>query len=162
MTVKPEVISALFDGWRAYQQLMVNSLQALNESQLSYRAAENLRSVEEIACHIIAARAYWFCGRMDETGEEFEAFAGWGRDGDKTHSPEELVGGLVRTWDFMHLAIARWSPAEWEQTWPGRRPHDPKIITRDWVLWHLIEHDLHHGGEISLTLGTHGMEGLGL
>jgi len=25
------------------------------------------------------------------------------------------------------------------------------------VIWHLIEHDLHHGGEIALTLGLHGL-----
>jgi uncharacterized damage-inducible protein DinB len=25
------------------------------------------------------------------------------------------------------------------------------------VVWHLIEHDLHHGGELSLTLGMHGV-----
>jgi hypothetical protein len=25
------------------------------------------------------------------------------------------------------------------------------------VVWHLIEHDLHHGGEVSLILGMHGL-----
>jgi uncharacterized damage-inducible protein DinB len=25
------------------------------------------------------------------------------------------------------------------------------------VVWHVMEHDLHHGGELSLTLGMHGM-----
>jgi uncharacterized damage-inducible protein DinB len=32
--------------------------------------------------------------------------------------------------------------------------------TRGWVLWHILEHDLHHGGEISLTLGAHGLPGI--
>jgi uncharacterized damage-inducible protein DinB len=27
-------------------------------------------------------------------------------------------------------------------------------------VWHVAEHDLHHGGEISLTLGVHGLAGL--
>jgi uncharacterized damage-inducible protein DinB len=26
------------------------------------------------------------------------------------------------------------------------------------VVWHVLEHDLHHGGEISLTLGMHGID----
>jgi uncharacterized damage-inducible protein DinB len=25
------------------------------------------------------------------------------------------------------------------------------------VIWHLMEHDLHHGGEISQILGSHGV-----
>jgi uncharacterized damage-inducible protein DinB len=28
------------------------------------------------------------------------------------------------------------------------------------VVWHLIEHDLHHGGEISQILGTNGIPSL--
>jgi uncharacterized damage-inducible protein DinB len=30
------------------------------------------------------------------------------------------------------------------------------------VVWHLIEHDLHHGGEISQILGSHGVSALDL
>ena len=37
-----------------------------------------------------------------------------------------------------------------------------QTFTRRWVVWHLVEHDLHHGGEISQTLGTHGLPGLDL
>jgi uncharacterized damage-inducible protein DinB len=28
------------------------------------------------------------------------------------------------------------------------------------VLWHVLEHDLHHGGELSLALGMHGLPAL--
>ena len=37
----------------------------------------------------------------------------------------------------------------------GERRGEHYSFTRQWVIWHLIEHDLHHGGEISLTLGAH-------
>ncbi len=30
-------------------------------------------------------------------------------------------------------------------------------LSRAWVVWHVMEHDLHHGGELSLTLGMHGL-----
>jgi len=35
-----------------------------------------------------------------------------------------------------------------------------KIVhfSRAWVIYHLVEHDLHHGGEVSLTLGMHGLK----
>jgi uncharacterized damage-inducible protein DinB len=58
----------------------------------------------------------------------------------------------------MQEAIARWTPSDWQHTYPGDEDDgEPAIITRQWVIWHLIEHDLHHGGEISLTLGMHGL-----
>ncbi|HLI09137.1 MAG TPA: hypothetical protein VKV40_21415 [Ktedonobacteraceae bacterium] len=31
-------------------------------------------------------------------------------------------------------------------------------ITRPFVLWHLIEHELHHGGGLAHTPGMEGME----
>ena len=68
----------------------------------------------------------------------------------------ELVSGLERSWLVMNDAIARWTPAEWEQTYE-EEDEEPVSFTRQWVIWHLIEHDLHHGGEFSLTLGMHGL-----
>ena len=38
-----------------------------------------------------------------------------------------------------------------------RRNGQVETFTRAWVVWHLIEHDLHHGGEISQILGTNGI-----
>jgi hypothetical protein len=29
--------------------------------------------------------------------------------------------------------------------------------SRGWVIWHVAEHDVHHGGEISQILGSHGL-----
>jgi uncharacterized damage-inducible protein DinB len=62
----------------------------------------------------------------------------------------------------MHEALARWTPDEWRQTWPGDEAGDPEVITRPWVIWHLIEHDVHHGGEVSITLGAHGVRAIDL
>ena len=62
----------------------------------------------------------------------------------------------------LHLPpFAFWTPGQWADTWPGE-DDDPAIITRQWVIWHLLEHDLHHGGEISLTLGANGIQALQL
>ncbi len=30
-------------------------------------------------------------------------------------------------------------------------------VSRSWIIYHVLEHDLHHGGEVSLTLGIHGL-----
>ena len=72
----PEILPAVFDGWRGYQRSMIRALLPLYEAQLTLRATPHLRSVEEIARHIVGARAYWFYGLLGEGGEEFEILAG--------------------------------------------------------------------------------------
>jgi hypothetical protein len=62
----------------------------------------------------------------------------------------------------MQEAIRRWSPEEWQQTYAVEDDSEPELFTRHWVIWHLLEHDLHHGGEISLTLGMHGVPAVDL
>ena len=57
-----------------------------------------------------------------------------------------------------HARLTRgWTPADldyvFEKTSYGQMFH----LTRQWIIWHVIEHDLHHGGEVSLTLGMHGL-----
>jgi uncharacterized damage-inducible protein DinB len=129
----------------------------LSADQLSLRAAPGLRSIEEIATHMIGARARWFYQLLGEGGEDFAALGTWDRQGMPARGAAELVAGLETTWQGMQNAIAGWTPAAWQQTYPAEDPGEPNLITRQWVIWHLIEHDLHHGGEIGLTLGIHGL-----
>src|SRR5690606_28840664 len=129
---------------------------------LDLHAGPTLRSVGHIAAHMIGARARWFHALMGEGGDEFQALGNWDRRGARARSAQELGDGLERTWQGMHEAIARWTPEEWQETWPGEDESEPEVITRPWVIWHLIEHDLHHGGEISITLGANGSRGLSL
>ena len=35
---------------------------------------------------------------------------------------------------------------------------DGEELSRAAVVWHVLEHDLHHGGEISLIFGVHGLQ----
>jgi uncharacterized damage-inducible protein DinB len=150
-------MSTIYDGWNTYQSLLITALTSLSADQLTLRAAPTLRSIEEIATHMIGARARWFYQLMGEGGEAFERLGTWDRPDMPIRTAVEVVQALETTWQGMQEAITRWSPADWQQTYPGEEPDEPASITRAWVIWHLIEHDLHHGGEIALTLGMHGL-----
>ena len=150
-------ITTLYTGWHNYQTLLITALRPLGDDQLTLRPAPGLRSIGEIATHIIGARARWFNHLMGEGGEEFADLAPWDRPGMPPRTASELIYGLETTWKGMQAAVDRWTPADWQQTYPSDEPDEPAEITRQWVIWHLIEHDVHHGGEISLTLGIHGL-----
>ena len=149
-------------SWKAYQDHLQVALAPLTAEQLALRAAPGLRSIGENALHIIGCRAYWFTEFMGEDGgEEMQVYARWNEMalalGAPVPSAAELAQGLLRTWQFMADCLARWSPADMRQTFPDEVNGAPVEVSRAWVVWHVLEHDLHHGGELSLTLGMYGL-----
>ena len=155
MNEPSSMISTIYTGWHTNQTRLTTALTSLSCEQLALRAAPTLRSIGEIATHMIGARARWFM--MEEDDDILAVFATWDRSGMPTRPTAELIQGLETTWQAMQAAIASWTPTDWQWTYPGEEPDEPALITRPWVIWHLIEHELHHGGEIALTLGLHGL-----
>ncbi len=151
------LLDTIYAGWCKYQELLVAALQPLTTHQLSLRPAPPLRSIGEITAHIIAARARWFASPLGDGSHELAAYNRWDQPDAPKRSAHELVRGLQFTQDYMQITMACWTPQEWNISIPGEDDHEPAVVTRQWVIWHLIEHDLHHGGEISLTLGIHSL-----
>ena len=159
-------------SWKAYQDHLAAALAPLSAEQLALRAAPGLRSIGENALHIIGCRMYWLTEFLGEDGgEEMKTYARWNEAalgapyarwdetalGMPVPSGAELAQGIDRTWHFMAACLARWSPADMHQTFPDDVDGTPVDVPRAWVVWHVLEHDLHHGGELSLTLGMHGI-----
>lgn len=150
-------VSTIYEGWYTYQTRLIDSLAPLSPDQLALRVAPTLRSIGDTATHMISGRARWFYQIMNEGGDEFAGLSAWDGEGMPLRTASELVTGLEITWQGMQAAIARWTPDDWQQTYPGEGDNRPATITRHWVIWHLLEHDLHHGGEIGLTLSMYAL-----
>ena len=152
-------LTTFYESWKEYQERHKESLAPLTAEQLTLRAAPSLRSIGENAAHIIGCRAGWFTEFLGEDGgADVKAFAGWDEPGALPRTATELVQALDSTWRLMTDCLARWSPADMRKTflddWDGKQVE----LSRAWVVWHVLEHDLHHGGEISLTFGMHGLQ----
>jgi uncharacterized damage-inducible protein DinB len=151
-------LTTLFSLWKEYQERLKESLAPLTAEQLALRAAPGLRSIGENAVHIIGCRAGWFTFVLGEDGgPEVKEITTWEETGAPARTAAELVQGLDRTWQLMADRLARWTDSDMQQTfqddWDGQIVH----LSRAWIVWHVHEHDLHHGGEVSLTLGMHGI-----
>ena len=154
-------LTTFYSSWKAYQDHLKAALAHLTAEQLALRAAPGLRSIGENALHIVGCRAYWFADFLGEDGgEEMKVYLDWNEmalePGAPVPTATELVQGLDHTWQFMTDCLARWSSAGIRQTFPDEWDGKPVEVSRAWVVWHVLEHDLHHGGELSLTLGMHG------
>jgi uncharacterized damage-inducible protein DinB len=159
-------------SWKEYQDHLEAAVTRLSAEQLALRAAPGLRSVGENALHIAGCRMFWFTEALGEDGgEELKPYTRWNRvaldapyasDEDYIRALQapiptgaELAEGLNRTWRLMADCLERWSADDLRQTFGSEE--DGKA-SRAWVVWHVLEHDLHHGGEVSLTLGMHGID----
>ena len=156
-TLSP-LADALVQGWQEYQEQLGVIVRDLTPEQLSARAAPQLRTVGETAAHLVAGRAFWFAEVLHEGDEEAAAIAHWDEAGQPTRRAGELAHALDLTSALMQRALGRWTPEELTEPiilpWIG--PKYP--ITRAWVVWHVLEHDLHHGGELTHALGTLGLD----
>jgi uncharacterized damage-inducible protein DinB len=151
-------LKTFFDSWKEYQDHIAETVAPLTSEQLGLHAAPELRSVGENAAHIIGCRAGWFTHFLGEDGgADVKAMASWDEPGTPAPPADDLVRGLKATWQLMADCLAKWSPADMEQTFPDEWDGKVVHLSRAWVVWHVLEHDLHHGGEISFTLGMHGI-----
>jgi len=155
MDVVQASLDAIYAGWQNYQSLLISALAPLTMEQLALQSAPHLRSIEAIATHMIGARGRWFAPPLGDGDKQLARLSRWDRRGGPVRSGEEIIQGLHYTLDYIHTTISRWTASEWQDTIPGEGSHEPQSITRPWIIWHLIEHDLHHGGEISLTMGMY-------
>lgn len=163
MTEHSFPLTPFYKGWDNYQQQLVHALAPLSPEQLTLGAAPHLRSIGSNAAHIIGARAGWLYYVLKEGDENLTALSTWNEPGQPARTAAELVSDLETTWQVIQDALQRWTIADLDEVLhdTGENGGD-ETFTRQWVIWHLIEHDLHHGGEISFTLGMHGLAAIDL
>jgi len=163
MTQDQHLTPTIHQGWYEYQERLIEALAPLTPDQLGLRPAPDLLSAGEIAAHIVQTRAAWFYFIMGDGGEEFKTIGKWKVRGEISSNKDEIIQGLETTWTRMQEIIKDWTAEDWGMTWPDEEDEStPDVLTRPWIIWHLIEHDIHHGGEISIILGAHGLGGLKL
>ncbi|MBA2288606.1 MAG: DinB family protein [Ktedonobacteraceae bacterium] len=157
-------LAPFYKGWDGYQQHLVHALAPLSAEQLTLYAASHLRSIGMIATHIIGARARWLYYVLKEDNKNLVSLATWDHRPDQpARSAAELVSGLETTWQVIQDALQRWTIADLEEIFHDTDDDgEEETFTRQWVIWHLIEHDLHHGGDVSFALGMHDLPAIDL
>jgi uncharacterized damage-inducible protein DinB len=154
METDETTLTLFYEGWDNYQGLLVDAIAPLAPEQLALQAAPSQRPVWLIATHILGTRIGWFQNVMGEGDPTLADFDPWDADGAPPRTAAELVEGLEATWRMVEDCLERWTPAMLDDRFTTSRG---RIRTRQWIVWHVIEHDLHHGGELFLTLGMHGL-----
>lgn len=140
---------------------------ALSPEQLELRPAPHLWPIWATAAHLAVARVYWLCAFLGEPGAERTPFTdpaneGWEDDLDHPRQANKLVFALESSWAIVAGCLERWTLEMLEAEFERERDGKIQVLTRQSVLMRLITHDASHAGEISQTLGMHGLKELDL
>lgn len=144
----------VYDGWDGYHQSIVNAVSGLTADQLSFHGSPEMPSVGELAWHIGNGRVSWFVKLGAPGSEEL-----WAEMQSRTPggSTADLVSWLERTWEMVAAVLSRWSVEDLTETY--RHPYQGKVyaVSRQWTIWRIMAHDIHHGGQLSELLAMQGI-----
>lgn len=160
-------LAPFYDGWHFTNDALIGALSPLSAEQLALPVGSPTWPVWASVAHLAGARVFWLCHVFGEPGAETTPFTdptGFGWDDDLAHprSAEELVGALGSSWRIVERCLATWTPETLGQEARRTRGGEVRMHTRQSVLMRLITHDAYHCGEISLTLGSHGLGAIDL
>jgi uncharacterized damage-inducible protein DinB len=153
-------IAPYYRGWDRFEVELVTAIGALSAEQLALRPNREMWSVGMLTTHIVAARAGWFHGWMGHGPSALSRLTEWDENEEPTRTAPELVAALAETWAMVDDGLKTWTAAEIDETFKSPSNHDRPLRSRQWIIWHVLEHDLRHGGEISLILGMNGVKSL--
>ena len=158
----PSTLEVIYENGWGYQEKLRDATAPLTDEQLSLQPAPHMWPLGQIVQHIIAVRAGWFSATLQDEDETMDAYMLWGQRESPGRSGVDLARGLDETWAFIEARLRRWTPDDCAATFPDEWDGQVTEVSRSWVIYHVLEHDLHHGSEISLILGMNGLRGLAL
>jgi uncharacterized damage-inducible protein DinB len=138
--------------WQHMQDELVRVIAPLSDEQMNARIAPDLRTVGELAEHIVRGRALWVHKVLGDMS--LEPMMNWDEPDDPPRSAAEVAAGLSHTWQILRAYI---EPSTAEDP-GGTGPVSEQEQNGLRIVWGMLDHDLPHAGELALMLGAMGLE----
>lgn len=152
-------LDVIYENWQIYNDKLRAAIAPLADEHLRLQPAPGMWPLGQIVQHIVSVRAGWFSGTLQDEDEAMTPYMEWGQYDSPSRSAAELARGLDETWVFIESRLRRWTAEERAVTFPDEWEGVVSHVSRSWVIYHVLEHDLHHGGEVSLLLGMNKLPG---
>jgi uncharacterized damage-inducible protein DinB len=158
MDTEPMSLSKVFEGWEGYQLSLANTVRPLTPEQLKWRPAAHLRSVGELIGHISQGRLEWFARMQAPRSAELASQTGADNPQETLYAnAAALVRHLESSWSVIEASLREWTVADLSATYRHTYNGQTYAVSRQWTIWRILTHDVHHGGEVALMLGLQGM-----
>ena len=161
-------IRPAYHMWPQYNRRIRDVIAGMTDEQLAIRPAPDLLPIWAAVGHTAAMRIYWLCSVVGEPGAELTPFwdgseaVDWADDLDHPRSGEELAAAMDSTFAIVEGCLDRWTidmlTDEVQRSYAGT----VQVHTRSSILQRLLTHEGWHAGELSQTMGIHGLEQIDL
>src|SRR5579863_3055523 len=149
-------LASVYEGWEGYQTSLIRAIAPLTRDQLAWRPKPDLHSVGELAEHISYGRVDWF-NRMSAPGSAELAKEAEGWD-PASEDAAELVRRLEVSWRMVEAVLSQWSVPDLFETYRQSYQGKTFAVSHQWVIWRIMAHDIHHGGQLSMMLYSQGID----
>jgi uncharacterized damage-inducible protein DinB len=144
--------SVFFYPWKKIRKDLMSMLDQFDETEMDYVPFPGSWSVGKIFLHIAETEDYWihYLIRKDipeNPHYELKEFPSIAAIRMKLRVAETRTQSFIDTLNEPDL------------DWVFRTPRGENLVLNN-VLWHVLEHEIHHRGELSLILGLLGRKGL--
>lgn len=163
MSKSDSSVGRYYEGWQIYSERIVEVVRGLSAVELAVRPHPSGWPIWATVAHTAGARVYWLCGVFGEPGAEATPFPdarsgiGWEDDINTPRTAVELTEALESTWRIIDSCLQHWTADTLLDQFDRQVGKETQVHTRQSVLIRLLSHDAYHAGELSQTLGIHGM-----
>ena len=132
-----------YPHWETRTNRILKSIEARTPYELEFKFRPNMRSLGNLYRHIITAEIFWMEDVVAGRGKKFveldeKEFYNSKTIIDKWHSVRNRSQELVKPYSISDL----------KKTFTLSK----KAVELGYVLWHIVEHEIHHSGQISAML----------
>ena len=143
-------VAEQFSHWNQVHRDLLRALDLLADEQLNFVPRQGHWSLGRVARHIAGAKRGWIRFAVTQELSSWPDFPAQG------YATVQAVEGLLSdvhadTMDFLESL----DPERLDEM--VGTPWGEEIPLR-WIIWHVLEHDIHHRGEIYLMLGLMGID----
>lgn len=145
--------SLLFSHWKEVRAGLESTIEAFDDSELVYAPFQGSWPAGAIMLHIADAEDGWFrhvvTRELDVWPDHFTL--------DNYPTKAQILSVLREVHARTEAYLDQLSEEDLQRRVPTPWGSELSLL---WIIWHVLEHEIHHRGELSLALGLLGREGL--
>ncbi len=142
----------LFSHWVQVRADLLETIDKFSEDELTYAPYTNCWTVGQIMLHIADCENYWLHMTVRHEIKRWKYFD-FAEHPTKIAIKKVLKAPHLKTIEFLEN-LDEDDLNEVYITPKG------ELFPLRWIIWHVLEHEIHHRGELSLILGLLGRAGL--
>lgn len=145
-------LSAMFAHWEQVRRDLLVTIDKFSDNELTYTPYAGAWPVGQIMLHIADCEDNWLHAVVRQ---EFTPWIFYDLPAYPTKAAIKEVLQRAHQRTLLFLAALDEEALDQQYTIPSGH-----AFSLRWIIWHVVEHEIHHRGELSLILGLLGREGL--